>query len=88
MDQDEKKRAGQVLGGLLDRQQQMGSDDPFSMMKQLTQTFQQPSGPITANVSKNFSYRPAPPTTTGNLTTYNAFTKQVISTADMVGPVG
>lgn len=46
-DEDEKKRAGLVLGGLLDRQQKMANaDDPFALMKQMTDTMQQPSGPI------------------------------------------
>ena len=37
LDEDDKQRAGRVMGGLLDRQQNLGSgDDPFALMKQMT----------------------------------------------------
>ena len=39
-DDEERKRAGMVVGSVLDRQNKIGSgDDPFSLMKQLTDTF-------------------------------------------------
>ena len=39
LDEQEKKRAGAMMGNLLDRQNQMTSDDPFALMKSLTDNF-------------------------------------------------
>ena len=46
LDDDDRRRAGQVVGNLRERQAQMGSDDPFAMVKNLTDTFNGPSEPI------------------------------------------
>ena len=44
LDEEDRKRAGQVVGSLLDRQANLGNaDDPFSLLKQLTDTHKQPS---------------------------------------------
>ena len=47
LDDEDKRRAGQVVGSVLNRQAQLGTgEDPFALMKQLTETFKQPSGPM------------------------------------------
>ena len=41
LNDDEKRKAGNLISSLVDRQNQMKSDDPFALMKELTQTFEQ-----------------------------------------------
>ena len=43
LDEEQRKHKQMVMGSLLQRQEQLGTDDPFQMMKQLTETFKAPS---------------------------------------------
>ena len=83
MEDGDRKRAGQVVGSLIDRQQKMGTgEDPFALMKELTQTFKQPTGPMSSTIAlggNNASQGRI------NLTSYAAFQKQVISQSQFAG---
>ena len=40
LNDDERRKAGALVNTLVDRQQSMQDDDPFALMKELTETFE------------------------------------------------
>ena len=39
LSEEERRKAGALMSSLVDRQKNMKSDDPFALMKELTETF-------------------------------------------------
>ena len=96
LDDDDRRRAGQVVGNLLDRQNKMGTgEDPFALMKQLTDNIKQPSGNAGwgaptggfGSLTNNFGSSSNRKTNSlgMNMSSYAAFTKQVISQSEFAG---
>ena len=56
----------------------MGTDDPFQMMKQLTETFKPPTQSVSNYSAANYSWRPGGTTSaiaSGPMGTYDQYTK-------------